>query len=450
MPIRDLSLFGILAVGVPFILMHPWIGVLYWVWIGLMNPHRLSWGPAYNFQFAYIIALLTLAGLLFTKDERRWKGGVEVYLLLAFIAWFSLTTLFAFNPDVAVGFMQRALKVQLMVFVMLVVFHSKRHLDLLVWVIVVSIGFYGVKGGIFTLRTAAETGRVWGPAGSFIEDNNAIGLALVITIPYAYYLFTELKNRWGKAALLAGTALTVVAALGTYSRGGFLAILAMSAFLWWKSRHKVMLGFAALLAVPLLIAFLPDKWQDRMWGIAEYESDSSALGRLNAWQTAINVSKDHPIVGGGFEFHSRDVFARYAPVPEDFHSMHSIYFQVLGEHGYVGLALFLAIWLFTWITSARLMKATRHREDLRWASNLVAMVQVSLIGYLVGGAFLDLAYWDLPYYSLAILIVTRDIVRRTIVSPAGETRGAVKGSSSEPARPPVQNPPEPKPARRTA
>ena len=47
--------------------------------------------------------------------------------------------------------MQRALKVQLMVFVMLVVFHSKRHLDLLVWVIVLSIGFYGVKGGILTL-----------------------------------------------------------------------------------------------------------------------------------------------------------------------------------------------------------------------------------------------------------------------------------------------------------
>ena len=62
-------------------LLHPWIGVLYWVWFGLMNPHRLSWGLAYDFQFAYIIALLTLAGLFFTKDERRWKGGVEVYLL---------------------------------------------------------------------------------------------------------------------------------------------------------------------------------------------------------------------------------------------------------------------------------------------------------------------------------------------------------------------------------
>ena len=347
-----------------------------------------------------------------------------MYLLLAFVAWFSLTTLFAMNPEAGVPMLQRALKVQLMVFMMLALFHTKRQLDLLIWVIVLSIGFYGVKGGIFTLRTGAAIGRVYGPFGSFIEDNNAVGLALVITIPYGYYLFTEVKNRWGKAALLLAAGLCAIAALGTYSRGAFLAILAMSTLLWWKSRHKLMLGFAAVMAVPLLIGFLPDKWQDRMRGIADYEQDTSAVGRLNAWQTAINLAKDHPIVGGGFEFHTPEVFARYAPVPEDMHSMHSIYFQVLGEHGYVGLALFVAIWIFTWITSARLISATRDRADLHWAANLVSMVQVSLVGYLVGGAFLDLSYWDLPYYSLAILIVTRDIVRRSM-SPARQTSSPV-------------------------
>jgi hypothetical protein len=110
--------------------------------------------------------------------------------------------------------------------------------------------------------------------------------------------------------------------------------------------------------------------------------------------------------------------------------MHSIYFQVLGEHGFVGLGLFLAIWFFTWRTSARLVKATRDREDLRWAATLVAMVQVSLVGYLVGGAFLNLAYWDLPYYSLAILIIVRDIVQRAVAAPEGTTR-----SVPEPAPP---------------
>src|SRR5215510_4392871 len=111
MPLRDLALFGILAVGVPLILAHPWIGVIYWVCIGLMSPHRLSWGPAYDFQFA-----------------------------LAFVVWFSFTTLFAFNPDRALPMLERALKVQVMVFVTLLLFNERRQLELLVWTIALSIG----------------------------------------------------------------------------------------------------------------------------------------------------------------------------------------------------------------------------------------------------------------------------------------------------------------------
>jgi probable O-glycosylation ligase (exosortase A-associated) len=395
-----------------------------------MNPHRLTWGPAHNFRFALGIAVVTMIGVLITRDERRWKAGVEVYLLIAFIAWFSLTTLFAFNPDRALPMLERAVKVQVLVFLMLILLNSKRQLDLLVWTIGLSIGFYGVKGGLYTLRTGADIGRVWGPEGSFIEDNNAIGLALVITIPYLYYLFVETKSRWVKLGLVGAIGLSVIAAVGTYSRGTFLAMLAMGIWLWWKSRHKLVIGLAVALTMPFLLAFLPGKWEDRMRSITEYEKDTSAMGRINAWQTAYNVARDHPVVGGGFEFHSKQVFARYAPVPEDFHSMHSIYFQVLGEHGFVGLALFLAIWFFSWWRSARLAKVTKGRDDLRWASNLVAMVQVSMVGYLVGGAFLDLAYWDLPYYGLAILIITQDIVQRTVTAPAPQPSGRLGALAS--------------------
>jgi probable O-glycosylation ligase (exosortase A-associated) len=424
MPIRDLVLFAIAAGAIPFILRHPWMGVLFSAWFGLMSPHRLTWGPAYDFRFVLWLAVLTLIGMLVTRDERRWKAGVEVYLLIGFIAWYSLTTVFAFNPDRALPALERAVKIQVLVFLTLILFNSKRQLELLVWTIGLSIGFYGLKGGLYTLRTGADVGRVWGPAGSFIEDNNAVGLALVLAIPYLYYLFGETQNRWVKVGLLGVMGTSVVAAVGTYSRGTFLAILAMGFWLWWKSRHKLLFGFALVLTVPLLLAFLPGKWEDRMRSITEYQQDSSAMGRINAWQTAIGVARDHPLVGGGFEFHSRAVFARYAPVPEDVHAMHSIYFQVLGEHGFVGLALFLAIWFFSWRRSARLAKATKGRDDLRWASNLVAMVQVSMVGYLVGGAFLNLAYWDLPYFGLAILIITGDIVRRAAAAPAGEAAPA--------------------------
>src|SRR5262245_12541945 len=113
---RDLALFGILAVGVSLILAHSWIGVIYWVCIGLMSLHRLSWGPVYDFQFALAVAVLTFLGILVTRDERRWKGGIEVYLLLAFVVWFSFTTLFVFNPDRALPMLEQTLKVELMVF----------------------------------------------------------------------------------------------------------------------------------------------------------------------------------------------------------------------------------------------------------------------------------------------------------------------------------------------
>ncbi len=188
-----------------------------------------------------------------------------------------------------------------------------------------------------------------------------MGLALVLAHPLSLLPLRGDEEPVGEAGARRGMRdCPSLSAVGTYSRGTFLAILAMGFWLWWKSRHKLLLG-VALVAHGAAAASrsCPEKWEDRMRSITEYQQDSSAMGRLNAWQTAINVARDHPLVGGGFEFHSQAVFARYAPVPEDFHSMHSIYFQVLGEHGFVGLALFLAIWFFTWLRSMRLARMTK-------------------------------------------------------------------------------------------
>ena len=64
------------------------------------------------------------------------------------------------------------------------------------------------------------------------------------------------------------------------------------------------------------------------------------MGRINSWHMAFNVANDRPLVGGGFELYTPKTFARYAPNPEAIHSAHSVYFQILGEHGYVGFADF--------------------------------------------------------------------------------------------------------------
>ena len=105
-------------------------------------------------------------------------------------------------------------------------------------------------------------------------------------------------------------------------------------------------------------------------------------------------------------------FTLYAPNPTDIHAAHSIYFQVLGEHGFVGLFLFLLLWWLTWRTAVWIRKNTKPKGETAWAYHLAAMSQVSLVGFLVGGAFLSLAYFDLPYYIVVALIATKWILQR--------------------------------------
>ena len=121
---------------------------------------------------------------------------------------------------------------------------------------------------------------------------------------------------------------------------------------------------------------------------------------------AWNLAKSN-FAGGGFDIYDASVFQRYAPNPTDIHAAHSIYFQVLGEHGFIGLILFVLIWYFVWRSAEMMRKTARNDPATKWAADLGAMSQVALIGYLVGGMFLSLAYFDLPYNILVLVVAGR-------------------------------------------
>ncbi len=425
MNLRDILLFAVVFGGLPFMLWRPYIGVLYWTWLGLMNPHRLVWGPAYGFQFAQIVAVVTVVGLVFTKDERRWKGAPEVYLLIVLLAWMSLTTVFALLPDDAWEAWKRVMKIQVMGFVALIALNSRRHIELMVWVLALSVGYFGVKGGIFTLLTGGEY-RVYGPADSYIDDNNAIALAIIMTIPLFYYLFATTKRWWLKIGLALAMVLCALSALGSQSRGALVAIGAMSAFLWLHSRKKIALGASLIVLGVLLVGFMPEHWDARMRTILEYHGEGSAEARLHAWTMLYRIANDR-FFGAGFLPYSVETYARYMPEWPTVHAAHSIYFQLLGEHGWVGLTLFLLIWFFTWRRARWIKRMVKGREDFKWAHSLSSMIQVSLIGYLVGGAFLNLGYWDFPYYLLILLVVLSDLIRRELTPVR---KGAIGGQQA--------------------
>jgi probable O-glycosylation ligase (exosortase A-associated) len=411
--VRDIVLAVFLFGSVPFILWRPTIGVFLWLWVSVMSPHRLTSGFAYDYSFAQLIAIATLVGMLFSKEPKHLPVTPVTAVLFLLVLWMNVTTLFALDTAMSLPMWERVMKIQLMIFVSLYLLHSKQHVQVLIWVMAGSVAFFGVKGGLFTLREEGEL-LVFGPPGSFIEENNALAVATIMTVPLLYYLFLQSTKRWLRWGLLAAVVLCVFSALGSYSRGGLLAVAATVVFSWWKGRRKLVTGFVIVLLVPVAIGFMPDKWLDRMWSIQQYNQDESSLGRINAWTMAVNLANDRPLTGGGFVIETRSVYDRYAPDSTVVRAAHSIYFQILGEHGYVGLVLFLLLWILVWCDASWIVRHSRSRRELQWALDLARMIQVSLVGYAVGGAFLSLAYYDVPYDLLVALVLTRVLVEKEI------------------------------------
>ena len=320
---RDALLFVVVFGGLPFMLRSPRIGVFYWAWLSYMNPHRLCWGAAYNFPFAQVVAITVMASMVANSKKLFppiWNALTITWVL--FVVWMMITTLFAINDHIAYELLEKVLKVQLIVFLIMFVLRSKKDVNTLVWVTFLSLAYFGVKGGIFVIRNGG-TGTVWGPAQSFIAGNNELAVAMLMAIPLGLFLASTTNNIWIRRALYVSLPLMFAAVVGSNSRGALLAIAAVLGFAWLKGKHKLLWLAPGILIIPLMFMFMPESWSNRMSTIQTYEEDSSAMGRLNAWKYSINLANDR-IVGGGFYNWSSKTFAIWAPDPTDVHAAHSI------------------------------------------------------------------------------------------------------------------------------
>jgi probable O-glycosylation ligase (exosortase A-associated) len=402
---RDLLIISIVLFASVVALRQPWVGVLNWVWLSLMNPHRFSWGLAYDAPLAAIAAASTLVGLMATKDRNTPLNSAAAIFLAIFTGWMTLSWLMGISPAEDYEQWKKVMKINLMVFVALMLIRSRTQIVSLAWITALSLGVLGIKGGVFTVINGGNY-RVWGPPGTFIEDNNEFALALIMTVPLLQFIRLQSTSKALRVALLASMLLCTAAALGSYSRGGLLALLAMGSIYWWRGTNRFRNGLVIALVGLAMIAFMPDQWGARMSTIDNYSEDASALGRFSAWWTAYGVAKDYPF-GAGFEIARPELVARYSPYPGFVHAAHSIYFLVLGNHGFVGLFLFLGIWVSTWRSAAWIRRESAKQADLLWCFQLASMCQVTLLAYAVGGAFLSLSYFDLPYYVMVLIVSTR-------------------------------------------
>jgi putative inorganic carbon (HCO3(-)) transporter len=412
---RDIALIMLLAAVAPLTLRFAFVGIYLWAWLALMNPHQMVYGFAQNQPFNLVVAILTIVTWAFSTHRKDFKISAFAVIAAVFAVWISLTTLLAPVPEMTNPLWSRNIKTMLYLFMIMALITNRIRIQGLVWIFIISLGYFGVRGAGFMILTGGNF-IVFGPANSMITDNNSVALALIMTLPLMNYLRGQTQSRLLKLALMGAMVLTTGSIIGSYSRGAFVALAAMLGYLWLKSRARLVTGAIAVAALAIALIMMPQKYFDRIGTLNNVSQDSSFQGRLDAWNVAWHVAKDR-VFGAGFDGPRQpEVWNNYLPDAQA-RASHSIYFMVLGEHGFIGLALYLALCLAAWLNLMRVQKLTRSRPELLWARDLASALQVGIVGFLVGGAALPMAYYDGFLTLLAVGVCLRHVVERAL-SPA--------------------------------
>jgi len=399
-------LVALLILGwVPVILFKPHVGVLVWDWVSHMIPHFYTYNFARTFPFLVVIFFVTAIGMVVNRDKKGLPAHPIVFTIIIYWIWVATTTVIAFSPSLSQSKLIYISKVLVFALISIAVMRSPNRVKAFVWVMALSLGFIAIKGGIFTIITGGNA-HVQG-AGGMMEDNNQLAMAMAMLMPVGFYLAQYPPMESLKWPLRVAAVLVPLAALGTQSRGGLVAVSAVVFMLILKTKHK----FKTLLLVAILgtsgIMFMPDSWKNRLQKSENAATeDDSFRGRVSMWKYSVNLVDDNPIEGGGFNvFYLRRAAELYMPPGFKPRAPHSIYFEVLAEHGYVGLTLFLTMFFSGWYAGGTQAKRYRAYKETKWIGDLCGALQLSLVGFAVGGLTVNIATFDVFYHMLAIIVM---------------------------------------------
>jgi putative inorganic carbon (hco3(-)) transporter len=398
---RDLFLIGVVAISVGFTLRFPFIGVLIWEWFALMNPHQEAFGFARSLPLNLIVAGSAMLSWILSEEPKKIPRNTMTVLFLIFLIWMTFNSFFSFNTTWSWPFWDRTWRVFALGFLIAATATNRVRIDAIIWVAAISLMYYGVKGGVFTVMTGGQY-RVYGPDSTIISDNNQLALAVLMSMPLIEYLRSTASSKLLKLILVACLVASAIAVIGSYSRGAYIAMAAIAVLFFFNVRQRLMYLLVGAAVLYFALHFMPQSFFDRVDSLQSLETDGSFQGRWVAWQVAIKYATEHFPFGAGFYGPQLNaIFHQYFPGQES-HAAHSIYFQVLGEHGFIGLGIYLAIILVTVKLCWSIVRRTKRLKDI-WQHRLARMIQVSLLAFLVGGAALSMAYYDL-FVILALLL----------------------------------------------
>lgn len=418
---------AVILLALPFLLYamakRPFIGLGLWIWTALFFPNGWLYGIASVIRYNLLFAGITIAGYVVLKKKPAFKLTPTGGLVLLFFAWTTASTLMGIgNPDWVWDIWSRFLKVILLFVFVLAIIENKLHMDFFLWCAVLSVGFFADLEALKYLATGGGH-KIEGMSGHVLGDRNELSIAFAMILPMCAYLLQEYgkRSKVVPAALLGTMVLIVIAIIGTQSRGGFIVLIALSGYFYFKSERKGLMTVLFLILVLGMSQLVTDEWVARIQTVDAANQDASFMGRVVAWKLSFILASHNPFFGGGFKaletfpvWHAlSQEFGSFAwfytgenfPDPDRVHAAHSVYFQVLGDHGFAGLAIYLGFLVGAFHKARKVVKLALKHKLPTWIPRLATTLQLTMFAFCLGGASLSFAYFDLTFAVIGLLIV---------------------------------------------
>jgi putative inorganic carbon (HCO3(-)) transporter len=415
--IRSLFMTVIFLTFLGLGLAAPFVFTLGYAWVDIFRPQAVAYMFLNQIPVAMIMGAAAVGGY-FLMDRRSPPSlTLAMGLTLVMACWVTVTMVWAEVPYDGWGKWDWAFKTVLFSAFIPLAIRSRVQIEAFAQTYVFSLAANFVPFGFKVLISGGGYGHNLGLEGgnSNLSEGGLLSTVCLMALPLALHLgrHTLLLPRSRLVGLgYAGLCiLAVITALGTYERSALIGMVVMGAYMFTRARNKLLFGVCLLAAVSVIVYTMSGAYQERLASIGDPTQETSALTRLLMWKWTLGYAMAHPL-GGGFQLYEISRIEYPSGEVVFGRAFHSIYFEVLGEQGWVGLGLFLGIAGSTFLGLRRLSKRVRNVPDLAWCVSMSDALQSGLAVFMTAGAFVGIAFQPAFWYFVAMSVSLREYVRR--------------------------------------
>jgi probable O-glycosylation ligase (exosortase A-associated) len=390
------------------------------VWVDIVKPQQLAWAIINGWPLSMIAAVAMLAQYMLKDRKFAPKFGILLSLLAVFTVWVTITTAMSTIPVRPWDKWDWASKVLLFALFIPYIFRSRVQIEAFILVFTASAATIWASAGVKTMLGSGGYGTlaIMGTGNTGLAEGSTLALVSVMLIPLIIFLMRNTiivpKTRLAYAIFI-GTIVTALATVvGTGARTGMIAVGVLCVLSMLKSKKKAwwLVGAAVAGIIYMNVDLSETRWGARMSTVGTYNKDGSALGRIKVWEWTIGFVGTHPL-GGGFEafLHNRiagvsdeGVVVYYPEGQIRGKAFHSVYFEVLGEQGIPGFAMYFSMILISLLKLRKLKKKWQGHAELGWLAELADALISAILVFLAGGAFVGIAYQPFIFYMISLTV----------------------------------------------